>query len=103
MNDIVARKTYHRWCNVLTVSVANNYRTTRVVEVADKYGVAPAQISIAWLLSKPEIHAPIVGVSKIDQLEELIAAADITLDAEDVAYLEEQYRPLQNLLSIGFS
>jgi aryl-alcohol dehydrogenase-like predicted oxidoreductase len=75
----------------------------RVVEVADKYGKAPAQISVAWLLNKPEIHAPIVGVSRIDQLEQLVEAADITLDPADVAYLEELYRPLENLLSLGFS
>ncbi len=75
----------------------------RVVELADKYGKAPAQISLAWLLNKPEIHAPIVGVSRIDQLEQLVEAVDITLDPADVTYLEELYRPLENLLSIGFS
>ena len=75
----------------------------RVVELADKYGKAPAQISLAWLLNKPEIHSPIVGVSRIDQLEQLVEAVDITLDSADVTYLEELYRPLENLLSIGFS
>lgn len=75
----------------------------RVVEVADRYGATPAQISIAWLLNKPEIHAPIVGVSRIDQLEQLIAAAEIALEPEDTAYLEELYLPLENLLSIGMS
>jgi aryl-alcohol dehydrogenase-like predicted oxidoreductase len=75
----------------------------RVVEVAEKYGKAPAQISLAWLLNKPEIHAPIVGVSRIEQLEQLVEAADIQLDPVDVSYLEELYRPLENLLSLGFS
>jgi aryl-alcohol dehydrogenase-like predicted oxidoreductase len=75
----------------------------RVVEVADKYGKAPAQISLAWLMNKPEVHAPIVGVSRIAQLEQLVEAADITLDSADVTYLEELYRPLDNLLSLGFS
>ena len=37
----------------------------RVVEVAEKYGVAPAQIAIAWLLAKPGVHSPVVGVSKL--------------------------------------
>ncbi len=75
----------------------------RVVEVAEKLGHTPAQVSVAWLLSKPEVHAPIVGVSKVSQLEQLVAAAAIELDPADVAYLEEPYRPLENLLSIGFS
>jgi len=75
----------------------------RVVEVAAKYGKTPAQISVAWLLNKPEIHAPVVGVSKISQLDQLVDACDITLEPDDVTYLEELYKPIENLLSIGYS
>ncbi|MDE0812704.1 MAG: aldo/keto reductase [Alphaproteobacteria bacterium] len=75
----------------------------RVVEVAEKLGHAPAQIAVAWLLSKPEVTAPVVGVSKISQLDQLVAATEIKLEAEDIAYLEEPYRPVDNLLSIGTS
>ena len=75
----------------------------RVIEIADKYGKRPAQIAVAWMLNKPEITAPVVGVSKISQLEQLVDAATIELTDEDVTYLEELYQPLQNLLSIGFS
>lgn len=75
----------------------------RVVEVAEKLGHTPAQIAVAWLFSKPEVTAPVVGVSKISQLEQLVAAAEIELPAENVAYLEELYKPVDNLLSIGTS
>ncbi len=75
----------------------------RVVEVAEKYGKTPAQIALAWLANKEEIHAPVVGVSRVAQLEELVAACEITLDEADVDYLEERYRPVENLLSIGTS
>lgn len=75
----------------------------RVIEVADRLGHTPAQIALAWLLSKPEVAAPVVGVSKVSQLDQLVAACDITLDPADIAYLEELYQPLQNLLSIGSS
>jgi aryl-alcohol dehydrogenase-like predicted oxidoreductase len=75
----------------------------RVVEVADKYGCKPAQIALAWMLNKPEITAPIVGVSRIEQLDELIASTEITLESEDMNYLEALYRPVDNLLSIGTS
>ena len=75
----------------------------RVVEVADKYGKSPAQVAIAWLLSKPGVTAPIVGVSKISQLDDLIDATGIILEEEDIGYLEEPYIPLVNLLSIGAS
>ena len=74
-----------------------------VVEIAEKYEKAPAQIALAWLVNKPEIAAPVVGVSKIEQLDQLVEATEITLAEEDVAYLEELYQPLDNLLSIGTS
>lgn len=75
----------------------------RVVEVAERLGHAPAQVAVAWLLSKPEVTAPVVGVSKISQLEQLVAATRITLDQADIDYLEELYQPVVNLLSIGTS
>ena len=55
------------------------------------------------MLGKPEVTAPIVGVSKVSQFDDLVAAAAITLEAEDVTYLEELYTPVENLLSIGSS
>lgn len=76
---------------------------SRVAKVADKYGKKPGQIAIAWLSNKPEITAPIVGVSKVEQLTELCEAPSITLDEADVAFLEELYQPVENLLSLGTS
>ncbi len=75
----------------------------RVSEVADRHGRKPAQIAIAWMLGKPEITAPIVGVSRVSQLEELVQSTEIELSSEDVSYLEELYQPVENLLSIGTS
>ena len=75
----------------------------RVIETADKYGKTPAQIALAWLLSKPGVTAPIVGVSKIEQLDQLVGATEIILESADIAYLEALYQPVQNLLSIGTS
>lgn len=83
---------------------ANTFKIAdRVAELATKYEKSSAQIALAWLLSKPEVTAPIVGVSKITQLDELVAAADIELAGEDIAYLEELYEPLENLLTFGTS
>ena len=75
----------------------------RVVEIAAKYERSPAQISLAWLLRKPGVASPVVGVSKVAQLENLVEATEINLAEEDVLYLEELYQPVENLLSIGFS
>jgi aryl-alcohol dehydrogenase (NADP+) len=62
-------------------------------EVARRHGVSPAQIALAWLLHKDGITAPIVGASKMSHLEEAVAALDIELSGEDMAYLEAPYRP----------
>lgn len=64
----------------------------RVEETARKRGNSNAQIAIAWLLAKG-VTAPIVGASKMQHLDDAIAAADIALMDEEVAYLEEPYRP----------
>ena len=75
----------------------------RVGEVARKYGTSRAQVCIAWLLGKPGIVAPTVGVSQVAQIEDLVAGTALALAPEDVAYLEDLYEPLVNLLSIGTS
>ena len=75
----------------------------RVGEVAQKYAASRAQVCIAWLLGKPGVAAPIVGVSRTAQIEDLAAGTSLTLAPDDVHYLEELYEPLVNLLSIGTS
>lgn len=64
-----------------------------VESVAKSRGVSPAQIALAWLLSKPAVAAPIVGASKMYQLEEAIGAAEIELTSDEVAAIEAPYRP----------
>ncbi len=75
----------------------------RVIETAEKYGKTPAQIALAWLLCKPGITAPVVGASRVEQIDQLVAATEISLEPSEVAYLEDLYRPLENLLSLGSS
>ena len=60
--------------------------------VASELGKKPAQVALAWILSVPGVDAPIVGSTKIEQLEELAAAVDIELDAELIERLEKPYR-----------
>ena len=52
-----------------------------------------AQIALAWVAGAPGVTAPILGASRIAQLEEAVAALDIRLDAAERAQLEEPYRP----------
>jgi aryl-alcohol dehydrogenase (NADP+) len=65
----------------------------RVVELAEKKGVKPAQMALAWLLHQPGITAPVIGASKMYQLEEAVGAVDIDLSPEECAYLQELYQP----------
>jgi len=66
----------------------------RVAKVASDTGMKPAQIAYAWVLSKPVVTAPIVGVTKPWQLTEAISALDITLTKSQVKYLEAAYKPV---------
>ncbi len=65
----------------------------RVVELAERHGVTPAQIAIAWVLYQPDVTAPVIGASKMTHLEQAVEALDITLSVEDKAFLEEPYQP----------
>ena len=65
----------------------------RVVEVAREKGVLPIQIALAWVLRQPGITAPIVGASKLEQLEQLIDGLSIELTPDECRLLEEKYQP----------
>jgi aryl-alcohol dehydrogenase-like predicted oxidoreductase len=65
----------------------------RTNEIARERGVPPAQIAMAWMLSKPSIASPIVGATKAQHLEDAIAAVSIKLSDDEIARLEELYQP----------
>jgi len=65
----------------------------RVAEVAAARGVPPARVALAWLLAKPGVTAPIVGSTRVGHLEDALAAEQLSLDAEEIAALEEPYVP----------
>ena len=62
-------------------------------QLADERGEPPAEIAMAWLLSKPGVTAPIVGVSKISHLESAVRSLSLELSAEEIALLEAPYVP----------
>jgi aryl-alcohol dehydrogenase-like predicted oxidoreductase len=63
----------------------------RVAEVAEQRGVSRAQVALAWLLSRRGVTAPIVGATKLEHLDDAVAAVDVELTAEEVKRLEEPY------------
>ena len=59
-----------------------------LVSVADTLGRHPAQVALRWLLQKPGVTAPIVGVSRMDHLSTALGAAEFELEAETLARLD---------------
>jgi aryl-alcohol dehydrogenase-like predicted oxidoreductase len=57
--------------------------------VAARTRSAPASVALAWLMARPSITAPIASAITLDQLEELIAATRLKLDADAIKRLDE--------------
>lgn len=69
----------------------------RVVQLTNKYGVSMTEISLAWLLTK--ITASVVGTTKLQHIEDAVKAVELTLTADEIAFLEEPYIPY-NLVGV---
>ena len=65
----------------------------RLGEVAAARGVPPAQVALAWLLSRPAVTAPIVGATRLGHISDALAAVHLALTGEEVRRLEEPYLP----------
>jgi aryl-alcohol dehydrogenase-like predicted oxidoreductase len=69
----------------------------RLTQVAKARGLPNTQVALAWLLSKPEVTAPIIGVSKPHHLDDAIAALSLQLSEDEIRKLEEPYQPHRTL------
>jgi aryl-alcohol dehydrogenase-like predicted oxidoreductase len=74
--------------------------------VADQYGVTPAQIAIAWTLTRPFISTVLVGATRMDQLESNLGASEVRIDEVDIGALDNLTRPRQvypgYMLALGY-
>ncbi|MFM2033319.1 MAG: hypothetical protein RLZZ297_2084 [Chloroflexota bacterium] len=86
-SDVIANWKYDRTTEVDAAVVA------RVAEVATRLGASRTHVALAWLLSRQQVAAPIVGATKVAHLDEAVGALDLTLSAADIAYMEEPYVP----------
>jgi 1-deoxyxylulose-5-phosphate synthase len=66
---------------------------TEVEKIAQEIGRSMAQVALAWVRQKHGVAAPIIGVSKVPQLDEAVAGLDVVLTAEQTAGLEALYVP----------
>lgn len=62
-------------------------------EIGKSHNATASQIALAWVLSKPYIASPIIGATKMDHLNQAIAALDIKLTDDEIKQLEEPYKP----------
>jgi aryl-alcohol dehydrogenase-like predicted oxidoreductase len=62
-------------------------------EVAVRYEAKPGQIALAWLIARPSVMAPIASATNLEQVAELVEAADIELDAESIAKIDAASKP----------
>jgi aryl-alcohol dehydrogenase-like predicted oxidoreductase len=65
----------------------------RLTEAAQERGLPASQIALAWMYRNPAIAAPVVGATKMNHLDDAIAALSIKLSSEEVDRLEEPYQP----------
>lgn len=92
----ISLKTY---MSELASSEATNAIIDRVIEIAEKHKVTAAQVALAWEFTKPYVSSPIVGISGLDQLYDLVGALAVKLSEEDVKYLEEAYVPQKTIIA----
>jgi aryl-alcohol dehydrogenase-like predicted oxidoreductase len=72
----------------------SDWNVVEAVQAVAKERERPAaQIALAWMLSKPFVTAPIIGATKLQHLEDAIAAVDLVLSDEEIARLEAPYEP----------
>ena len=75
-----------------TASSYFNPRNLRLLvkldRIAARHGATPARIALAWLIARPSITAPIVSATSVEQLSEILSAADLRLAPEDFAELD---------------
>ena len=65
----------------------------QVAKVAASRGIPRAQVALAWVLQKNPVTAPIVGATKLQHLDDAVAAVSINLTPDEVSTLESPYIP----------
>jgi aryl-alcohol dehydrogenase (NADP+) len=92
-DESTARSDTDRFGQTLYDERSDRAIVDRVAEIARERGISRAQVALAWVLAKPVVSAPIVGVTKDRHLDDAVAAVDVRLTDEEIARLEEPYTP----------
>lgn len=91
--DATKREQHDKYGHGLYYTEADYDIADRVVQVAREKNVLPIQVALAWVLQQPGVSAPIVGATRLEQLDQLIDGVSIMLSEDERQFLEEKYRP----------
>jgi aryl-alcohol dehydrogenase-like predicted oxidoreductase len=76
--------------NVTKYLNERGYKILKALDrIAEKYNASPAKVSLAWLMSRPSITAPIVSSTNLDQLNELMSSVELSLDRDSIELLNQ--------------
>jgi aryl-alcohol dehydrogenase-like predicted oxidoreductase len=93
VKDATQREAHDQYGHSLYYTEADYDIADRVTQVAREKGVLPIQVALAWVVNQPGITAPIIGASRLEQLDQLIDGLSIRLTADEKRFVEEQYQP----------
>jgi aryl-alcohol dehydrogenase (NADP+) len=91
--DATKREQHDDFGHGLYYNEADYEIADRVVQVAREKDVLPIQVALAWVVQQPDVSAPIVGASRLEQLDQLIDGLSVTLNEAEKRFLEEKYVP----------
>ena len=91
--DASKREEHDRYGHSLYYTRADYEIADRVAQVARDKGVLPIQVALSWVVNQPGITAPIIGVTRLEQLDQLIDGLSIRLTEDEKRFVEEQYQP----------
>jgi 1-deoxyxylulose-5-phosphate synthase len=91
--DASKREEHDRYGHSLYYTQADYDIADRVAQVAREKGVLPIQVALSWVANQPGITAPIIGVTRLEQLDQLIDGLSIRLTEDEKRFVEEQYQP----------
>ncbi|KAK2466534.1 hypothetical protein APHAL10511_001396 [Amanita phalloides] len=93
LSESTKRSQTDRFIKFYSKSDATSVIVNRVDEIAKKRGISMAQVSLAWVMAKDHVTAPIIGSTSINHLKDIIASVHVQLTPEEIKYLEEPYTP----------
>ena len=91
--DATKREQYDEFGHGLYYAETDYDIADRVGQVAREKGVLPIQIALAWVMNQPGVAAPIIGATRLEQLEQLVEGLSVTLTGDEKRFLEEPYVP----------